>query len=448
MSNVILKINDASRQSYSLQKLLGTVSLSSLVDLLSVVDLDANPRMSKTGRVTDDIEESMASEADIFHFMSKGILVAASEVEELDRSRFRLGFEDPELEGILDGGHNSLAAGRFIIKSVIAAAEGEEAAAKAIKPIKTWMALKAAWDQYLPLIKEHRASIPDIRMPIEVIFPAEDASGYAYFQDKVLTINSARNNNAELTMETRANKRGYYDEIKGNLDDHLVEQVEWKANDGGRIKVRDLVALSLIPLSMLDRKATEQVRRNPTMIFSSKGQCVQTYDALMAEDGVTEEKKGDIVRIVDPGVQSALAMMAKLPRLYDLIYENMPDAYNAAGGKFGKIDHVKKGNFKSRYYREACEYSYGEGYIYPLIYGLTALMSVEEGKVVWITDPCKFVKQHLPTIMKSFYAMITGVQFDPAKVGKSAGAYNLAKDLYSAAYKDELLKELQERARA
>jgi|GEM_PF-7122596 len=43
--------------------------------------------------------------------------------------------------------------------------------------------------------------------------------------------------------------------------------------------------------------------------------------------------------------------------------------------------------------------------------------------------------------MKSFYSMITGVQFDPAKVGKSGGAYNLASDLFSALYKDELLRE-------
>jgi hypothetical protein len=52
-----------------------------------------------------------------------------------------------------------------------------------------------------------------------------------------------------------------------------------------------------------------------------------------------------------------------------------------------------------------------------------------------------FIKLHLAAIMKSFYAMITGVQFDPAKVGKSPGAYNLACDLFAAAYKDEILKK-------
>jgi hypothetical protein len=445
MSNVILKIQDASRQTHRLNKLLGTVSLESLVDLLTEVNLEANPRLSKTGRVTEDIEESMTKQADIFHFMSKGILVAASEVEELERNRFRLKFDDPELEGILDGGHNSLAAGRFIIKSVVAALEDEEAADKAIKGIKTWAQLKEAWIKYLPTIKANKGAIPEILMPVEVIFPTDDPGGYEYFQEKVLTINGARNNNAELTAETRANKLGYYEEIKDNLDPAIVDQVEWKSNDGGRIKVRDLVALGLIPLSKLGRPATEQVRRAPTVIFSSKGQCVKIYDELMLEAGVTREVKGNIIEIIDPGVKSALVMMEDLPRLYDLIYDCMPDAYNKAGGKFGKIDGVSVGNFKTRYYRKACGYSYGEGFIYPLVYGLTALMEVKGDSITWITDPQKFLKQHLPGVMKSFYAMITGQQFDPAKVGKSAGAYNLACDLYAAAHQGDVLKALQAR---
>ena len=79
--------------------------------------------------------------------------------------------------------------------------------------------------------------------------------------------------------------------------------------------------------------------------------------------------------------------------------------------------------------------------MYPLVYGLTSLMRLTDDSVGWITDPDEFVKQNMPTIMKSFYAMIAGVGFDPAKVGKSGGAYHLACDLYSAAYKDELLRK-------
>ncbi len=443
--NVILKIQDAARQTSKLNKLLGTVSLTSMIELLSSSGLEANPRLSKVSRVTDDIEESLAKEPDIFHFMSKGILVAASTVEELDRSRFRLEFEDPDLEGILDGGHNSLAAGRFILRKVLAAKHGEDKAEAMVKPLKTWEKFKQVWEENIDVIREEKAAIPEIRMPIEVIYPSDEPEGFAYFQEKVLAINAARNNNAELTAEARANRLGYYDEIKSALDPELVEQVEWKTNDGGRIKVRDLVALGLVPLSRLDYKQTEQVKRSPTVIFSSKGQCVALYDSLMAEEGVAKEIKGSIVEVVEPRVKSALAMMKDMPRLFDLIYKLMPDSYNKAGGRFGKIDGVRTSSngrtLRSHYYRESVGWNYGDGFMYPLVYGLTSLMRVTEEGVEWITDPDEFVKENMNTIMKSFYAMIVGVGFDPAKVGKSGGAYNLACDLYSAAYKDVLLRK-------
>lgn len=442
---IVLKIQDASRQTSKLNKLLGTVSLNSMVDLLSSSGLDANPRLSKVSRVTDDIEESLAKEPDIFHFMSKGILVASSAVEELERNRFRLDFEDPDLEGILDGGHNSLAAGRFILRSVLAARHGEDKAEAMVRPLKTWEKFKKAWNDNLELIKEEKAAIPEIRMPIEVIYPSDEAEGFAYFQEKVLAINAARNNNAELTAEARANKLGYYDEIKVALDPALVEEVEWKTNDGGRIKVRDLVSLALIPLSRTEYKEMDQVRRSPTVIFSSKGQCVDLYDKLMSADGVAEETKGNIVQVVDPKVKSALAMMKDMPRLFDLIYKMLPDSYNKAGGRFGKIDGVRMAGdgkvLKSHYYREPIGYTYGDGFMYPLVYGLSSLMKSTDDGVRWITDPDDFIKKNMLTIMKSFYAMIAGVNFDPAKVGKSGGAYNLACDLVSAAFKDEILRQ-------
>lgn len=49
-------------------------------------------------------------------FKSKGILLASSSYESLDRGRYRLSFAShDEVEGILDGGHNTLAIGSYIL---------------------------------------------------------------------------------------------------------------------------------------------------------------------------------------------------------------------------------------------------------------------------------------------------------------------------------------------
>lgn len=306
-------------------------------------------------------------------------------------------------------------------------------------------ALKAAWEDYSDQLVTHRDAVTKALIPIEVIFPGDDVGAYEFFQEQVLVINAARNNNAELSVETKSNKRGFYDEIRLNLDGELVQDVEWKTNDGGRIKVRDLVALALIPLSQLPFKSMRTVASNPTVLFSSKGQCIQSYNDLLGEEGVVEDVKGNIIEIVDPAVKSALKLMKDMPRLFDLIYEKMPEAYNAAGGKFGNIKHVVQASdtkkCRSRYYRRLVQYTYGEGYIYPLVYGLSALIKVDNGVFSWRTNPDTFVSSRLNEIMKSFYSMMQGQNLDPAKVGKAGGAYNLARDLFAAAYKDELLKE-------
>jgi hypothetical protein len=67
-------------------------------------------------------------------------------------------------------------------------------------------------------------------------------------------------------------------------------------------------------------------------------------------------------------------------------------------------------------------------------------MEVKDGKLVWLVpDPKAFLAKHLPTLMKSYYSMISGMGYDPAKVGKSNGAYNLAYEMFKGAYRDELL---------
>lgn len=444
-TEVIVRIQDAARQKYHLQKITGNIQLASMIDLIQALNLDANPRLAKTGPVTQSIQESLVNDGEIFQFMTKGILLAASDVEELERNRYRLRIEDPQLEGILDGGHNTLAAGRQILSDVLNAEMEEEAAEAILKSIRTWEDLKGAWEEHRVLLVKHRDVVTKALMPVEVIFPGEESGAYEFFQEQVLVINAARNNNAELTVETKANKRGFYDEIRINLDPKLVEEVEWKTNDGGRIKVRDLVALALVPLSALPHKSLKAVSGNPSILFSSKGQCIQLYNDLLNEDGVVREVKGNIIEIVDPEVKSALSLMKDMPRLFDLIYKEMPAAYNAAGGKFGKIDHVVMASdgkkCRSRYYKQPVQYTYGEGYIYPLVYALSALIKNENGILSWKTDPDKFILSRLDEIMKSFYSMIQGQNFDPAKVGKAGGAYNLARDMFAAAYKDEILKQ-------
>src|SRR3546814_12237864 len=99
------------------------------------------------------------------------------------------------------------------------------------------------------------------------------------FEMSVLDICAARNNNAQLTQETKSNKLGFYTEIRERLDSAIASRVEWKSNEwesseARPIKVRDLLALAWIPLN----KANEaellpfDISVTPQNIYSNTGE--------------------------------------------------------------------------------------------------------------------------------------------------------------------------------
>lgn len=423
-------------EQYALCRVEGYMPPESMVKLLDITDLDANPREAKLGPITDEIIESLQKEDGLFQFKSKGLLIAAGGVRPLERRRFELTFSDPAFEGILDGGHNTLAIAMHILREAIGGDHPD------LKKIKRWEDIPDVW-------RAHRSEIAEIEdvlsflVPVEIIYPHDGAEGQDQFESAILEIAQARNNNAELTRETKANKAGYYDAFRNAVDPGLVDDVEWKANEGGRIKVRDLVALSWIPLSVLpDWKLTSEF--NITQIYTSKGFCSKAYNDLVELPGVSEDQKGKTLKVVHKGVLSAISILRDLPDLYDLIYAQFPSAYNDVSKGFGRIDDVRifdaaqKDNVKkylrrrpkTKFYQREVTYDYPDGFIMPLVVGLRTLMKVnEEGCIEWRVDPREFIATRLGGsngVVSSYYSVMQMAKYDPQKVGKAKAAYNMA----------------------
>jgi hypothetical protein len=420
------------RDKYALRRIEGTVLPESMIRLIDIADLKANPREAKVGDVTDEIEESLETTPRLFHFKSKGILLAAARCIERERSRFELSFHDEDIEGILDGGHNLLGIALHILRQSL----GEDGE-RVLRNIKRWEHVPDLWHENRTQINS--ASF-DFLTPVEVIYPREGAQGRDEFLDAVLDVARARNNNAELTEETKANKAGFYDAIKESLDPGLVDQIEWKTNDGGRIKVRDLVALSWIALSKIDEDLPGMKDFSPVAMYRNKGLCVSAFNKLMASDEVSQKTKGDIRELVHPGVASAIRLMADVPRLFDYLYEVFPDAYNDASSGFGRITSVfiwdpMKANTRdpkylsspprTKFYRRECKYDFPDGFIMPLVWALSELMQYKNGEVSWRVDAEHFIQRNLTKTLRVYYGLIQMANYDPQKVGKTLASYNL-----------------------
>lgn len=435
-TKVLLRFDEVcSRDKYELRRIEGTATPGSMIRLIDNADLKADPREAKVGEVTEAIQESLEESPELFHFKSKGILLAAGRCLPRERSRFELAFNDKDIEGVLDGGHNLLGIALFILSTAI----GEDAA-KVLRPVKRWEHLPPVWKGYRQKIEAVKTKFTFLT-PIEVIFPQAGAEGRDRFEDAVLDVARARNNNAELTEETKANKAGFYDAIRASIDQQLVDQIEWKTNDGGRIKVRDLVALSWIALSKIDDDFPGKSDFMPVSMYRNKGACVSAFNKMMESDEISEKTKGDIRQLKHKGVKSAIAMLKDIPRLFELIYTEFPEAYNLASPGFGRVSSVfiwdpAKANqhdpkylsspTKTKYYQQECKYDFPDGFVMPLVWALSELMDYKDGKVFWKTDPDKFIKKNLAKTLKVYYGMIQMAGYDPQKVGKTGACYMLA----------------------
>ena len=426
----------------------GFVPATYIMSLLDHVDLAANPRSSRRNGVVEDILNTLDASPELFHFKSKGILVGSSNYEKLQRNRFRLRFDDPSVEGVLDGGHNLLAIGLHMLWFVMEDRDW--------KRIKSWDNMKQAWSEYRKDLEVEKDSF-DFLVPVELLVPSDDEADRDTFLMPLLEVCEARNNNAQLPIEAKSNKQGFYDAIKDVLPDGLARRVEWKPNswedasERRPIKVRDLIALAWIPLNVLGEQGRLPGRLSlpPQNTYQNKGECSKRFEELMSSDEVTAQDQGARRTLTHKGVRSAFNILADLPELYDQIYKEFPSAYNNGGKRRFATNTIVKIYSPDRrkaalvngkdaktylasqpttpFYREPVDYSYPDGLISPLIYGLKGLMAVKKGKVVWAVDnPADFVAEHLVKLADSYQLVMNMARWDPQKISKDPGSYEFA----------------------
>src|SRR5262249_40377116 len=212
---------------------------------------------------------------------------------------------------------------------------------------------------------------------------------------------------------------------------------EWGSNDSRPIKVRDILALAWIPLTALNEAGLLPAQSEngsplnfavpPQNIYSQKGEISMLFDKLMEHPDVSKQKNGPQYEMHSTSVGSAFDVLAKLPALYDKIFVEMGDAYNkATGGKFGKIRAVripKRGSAYSPFTHQESEYGVPDGFVVPVLYGLKAIMKIEDRKVQWLTDPKAFLDRHMKALVGAFKMPMEMAGFDPQKVAKNQNSY-------------------------
>lgn len=440
-NTVILPFQQAIKQHIGpAARIVGLVRLKHFFELIELENLQANPRESKKSEITLEIQESLEEDWEVFPLLSKGVLIASTDAVELDRDhRYKLGFENRDIEGILDGGHNTLAIGRFILSKVLEI-PSEKRELREAKDFQSYKKLyKKHWQAQQDFLKDPANSeVAEILIPVELLIP-QSGSDFVIrdFIELIPRVQSARNKNAELTSKTWANHEGLFEELKKYVDLDLALNIEWKANAGGTIDVGHLLALAWIPLTVLMSETDEEFKSEDGKAISALAP-VQTYSAKTSVlNRYVELLKSPQVGHFDPetnkyvlkheGVRSALKIVGELPKLYEAVYDSLPGIYNQVG-KWGSMEAVQSQMTKGKptlkkFSGTAADMYVPEGFIAPFIYAFRALLKFEGGKVDWTRDPFEFLKEHGESFGRVYYDILSDKSGDPQKVGKANMSY-------------------------
>jgi hypothetical protein len=421
----------------------GLINAENFFRLMNILGIESNPRMPKESSVTRDICGTLEDSPELFHFMSKGILISASKCTALERNRYRIDLDNNNYAqpGVLDGGHNTFAIAKHLLSFTMEQSDW--------RAIKDWESLVIAWGENqaalealfkISVDKDDESLGLKFLIPMEVIYPRDpsDTTALNSWGESHRDITHARNNNAQLTDSTKDHHQGFYDYLKSCISEPIRKKIEWKTNDGGTIKAADVAALALIPLSKLPVEIIG-LEVNAPKLYNSKQYCVETFRQILEKDGCGEWL-GQTYELKDARIKSALDLVPDIIKLYDYVYKSFPKAYNEAGGSFGRIEGVKiysaqpqddkkkysKKPFFTKYLDDSCDYQYADGFIIPIIVGLRELIRVNpDGKLDWTMDPKAFLSEKLPKILVMYSSIIKFAKWDPQKIGKDRGSYEI-----------------------
>lgn len=456
-NSVTIKFDQLAQQTaHGITRLSGFVRARHFIPIIDSLDLEANPRAARDGRITHAIIESIQKTPAEFPFKTKGILLGATHYEILDRNRVRAVFTERDKEGILDGGHNTMAIGLHLLS--LGGVED-----KKLRKARDWASFRALWDEESGVVKEYRSELASygrrepaadddlgFLIPVELIAPSDpdDEVIVEDFKSSILEICAARNNNAELAVAGKSNKAGFYDDLRTLLPSQIADRIEWKPGEGGAVKISDLIAMTWIPLSLLEPMPTDPGEKAitaplPQNLYRNKGECLAKFDQLMRLDAVTKDNGGKF-ELRNLRVHSALKVAAKMPEVFDLVEDLFPSAYNqGAGGSYGRIVAVKKMNRSgtqkyTNFEGRPIEMASPDGFLYPVVYGVRELMiRTADGTIEWRVDPLQFIHDNIKSIVKEYKAVVDAFGWDPVRVGKAPLAYIVA----SRAFADALARQ-------
>ncbi len=329
--------------------------------------METNPRKQNTNSgVAKKIRTSLTEGQD-FHLLNRGILLSAQDVtyNNYDNT-MRLVFTDSNFHGNVDGGHTMM----VILENRDEIERGT---------------------QYVKL---------EILTGVEGIF--EDLA-------------AARNTSTQVQDKSIANLRDYFELIKEVIStEPFKDSVYFMENDDGNIDVGELLAI----LNLFNLDAYKGMESFPVVSFSSKKRCIDNYISLYEK--LADDPANPYVKMKP--------VMVDIFKLYDHLECKMADYYRTKNptGKYGSISGVitpraDKKQPETKFYHTPMSHTSPNGFIYPVLGALRALLVEKDGVYTWTQNPFTLLDEVGPDLVCTTVERSRTLGNDPVKVGKDTG---------------------------
>jgi len=368
-----------------------------VVDARQIPDLsdwrEINVREAKTrGRVPNAIRTSFDENIDEFLFMNRGLVIAADKVlfkEAPGEKHLDLVLVDPEIHGLLDGGHTY----RIVTESAKALASDDP-------------------PRY-------------VRMEIITGFDRETISDVV----------EARNTSNQVRDESLANLRQEFEPLKEVLQSHkyfdLIAWSEYEELATGKAKpidVRDIISY-LITFDTGAFNSTTQ----PLIAYKDKRACLHHF-----------QQHPQRLRKLYPLLPDILLLWDEIHASWQSWYGEGREEEAGISGRFLKLTAVTKAS-ESLYFKGThVKYRMPEAYKYPILSALRAAVQVKGGTARWSTDPFQLLQETGPQLA-NIVGNVVRTTHNPNKVGKDVGTWSSCYLVVESALRGTMTKEAEKK---
>ncbi len=233
--------------------------------------------------------------------------------------------------------------------------------------------------------------------------------------NELVDIVDGRNRSRAAQTHSLENLRKSYEPIELVLTDpryrDRISYSEFEMGDDGKrkdISIREILSYIYCLDGSFDKNT------HPKEAYSGKAAVVDFYTA--------EKRKGII--------EKASKILVDILNLRDVIYRDLPNAYNLLPGKFGALETMGVRKYKEpqplRFIDDVAEYNYPDGFVYPVLAGFRKYID-HRGDWSWKKDPFKIWQEKKQDVASAIKDAI-GFSQNANKMGKASATWRMCYD--------------------